>query len=592
MGRDSPRPIRRNDTNRFMGSPSLTHRPRPGLLENPALWDHDVSDPEQRDPDGSADHLASFAAPIVNVRWATTAVSSVLAAPEILAPHWLGVTALLAVMAYTLYRSIVPLKYSGSPLDQALLLAEVAFFWILIAATGFWQSPMVIAMSGVLVVAGFAGGFRMSLRIGAVTAISITMAELALTEWTGDDIAEAIQWTTLLLLIGMVAGYGRRISGEAKRKHSMALGRVGQLNDANTLLFNLHRLAQKLPASLDQNDVLDSSLVELRGLIDFDRALLVLVDETDHSLVVARQQALGVTGVLDASSLPVPARTCLSTWRTSFDHLGGSTPGLHPESRSGLFAPLAARDQLIGLVILESHKPNNYRERDKRVLQGLIEPMALAIDNARWFNRLRRVTVDEERSRIARELHDRVGQTLASLGFDIDGLIRHHDQGTDIGTELGELRNAVRLMTSEVRETLYDLRSDVRENKDFDQTFGEFACRVAERSNLNIRMDSDSSSRLPIQQEREMWRIAQEALINVERHAAAETVTVRWRCDQSQASLEVIDDGCGMTEKNAGRTDSYGIVGMRERADSIGAALEIISEPGEGTTVRCYLNQI
>ena len=576
-----------------MGSPSLTHRPRPGLLENPALWDLDVSDPEDRESDGTADHLASFAAPIVNVRWATTAVSAVLAAPELLAPHWLGVSALLAVVAYSLYRSLVPLRYDGSPLNQALLLAEVAFFWILVAVTGFWQSPVIIAMSAVLVVCGFAGGFRMALRIGAVIALTITMAELALTDWTADDTAEAIQWTALLLLIGMGAGYGRRISGEATRKHSMALGRVGQLNDANTLLFNLHRLAQSLPASLDQNEVLDASLVELRGLFDFDRALLLLVDETDHSLSVARQQAFGVTGTVNPASLPRPARTCLSTWRTSRNTLDqATTPGLHLESRSGLYAPLAARDQLIGLVILESHKPHLYTERDKRVLQGLIEPMALAIDNARWFHRLRRVTLDEERSRIARELHDRVGQTLASIGFDIDGLIRHHEQGTDIGTELGELRNAVRLMTSEVRETLYDLRSDVREDKDFDQTFGEFACRVAERSNLNIQMDSNASCRLPIQQEREMWRIAQEALINVERHAAANKVTVRWRCDQSQASLEVIDDGRGMTEKNAGRTDSYGIVGMRERADSIGAALEIISEPGEGTTVRCYLSQI
>ncbi|MEM7326784.1 MAG: histidine kinase [Actinomycetota bacterium] len=575
-----------------MGSPATSHRPRPGLLENPALWDLDVSDPEDGEVDGSTDHLASFAAPIVNVRWATTAVSAVLGAPTLLAPQWLGISALLAVTAYSLYRSLNPLRYSGSPRDQAFLLAEVGFFWVLIALTGFWQSPFIIAMSSVLVASGFAGGFRMAMRIGAVTALTITVAELGFTDWAPGETTDAIRWTTLLLLIGMVAGYGRRISGEATRRHSMALGRVGQLNDANTLLFNLHRLAQSLPASLDQNEVLDSSLLELRRLIEFDRALLILVDETDDTLVAARQQAFGITGIVDRTSLPRPARTCLSTWRTSRNSLDDTTPGLHPESRSGLYAPLAARNRLIGLVILESHRQNHFQERDKRLLQGLIEPMALAIDNARWFGRLRRVSVDEERSRIARELHDRVGQTLASLGFDIDGLIRHHDQGDDIGTELGDLRDAVRRMTSEVRETLYDLRSDVREDKDFEQTFGEFAGRVAERSNLTIKMDSEATCRLPIQQEREMWRIAQEALINAERHAAATNVTVRWRCNRVQASLDVIDDGRGMTEKNAGRADSYGIVGMRERADSIGAALEIISKPGEGTTVRCYLNQI
>ena len=516
-----------------MGSPKLIQRQRPGLLENPALWDLDVSEPADPEIDKPGDQLANFSAAVVNVRWATTAVSAVLAAPEILSRHWIGISALVAVVAYTLYRSMVPLRYSGSPADQALFLAEVVFYWSLTAVTGFWQSPMVIAMSGVVVVAGFAGGFRMALRLGAVIAVSISITELAFTEWTAEDMTDAVQWTSLLLLIGMVAGYGRRISGEATRKHSMALGRLGQLTDANSLLFNLHRLAQSLPASLDKNEVLDSSLVELRRLLEFDRALLVLVEDTDQSLVVARQQAFGLSGAITRDTLPVAARQCLETWQTTFNNDLHKGSGLHPDSRSGMWAPLVARDRLIGLVILESRRPQQYSERDRQALQGFIEPMALAIDNARWFSRLRRASVDEERSRIARELHDRVGQTLASLGFDIDRLLRHHQNGSDIGEDLSHLRDAVRSMTSEVRETLYDLRSDVAENKDFDQTFGEFARRVAERSGLDIQIESTATTRLPLQQEREMWRIAQEALINVERHAEATTVSVQWNCNPS-----------------------------------------------------------
>jgi len=88
-----------------------------------------------------------------------------------------------------------------------------------------------------------------------------------------------------------------------------------------------------------------------------------------------------------------------------------------------------------------------------------------------------------------------------------------------------------------------------------------------------------------------MWRIAQEALTNVERHAAATKVRILWRSNGKAAALEVADNGKGFPPGRAGRLDSYGILGMRERASSIGATLDIISAPGEGTRVRCYLAQ-
>lgn len=86
-----------------------------------------------------------------------------------------------------------------------------------------------------------------------------------------------------------------------------------------------------------------------------------------------------------------------------------------------------------------------------------------------------------------------------------------------------------------------------------------------------------------------MWRIAQEALTNVERHAQARKVRIVWRCNGSAAALEVLDDGIGFPEGRSGRLDSYGIVGMRERASSIGATLELVSAHNKGTRVRCLL---
>jgi signal transduction histidine kinase len=218
-----------------------------------------------------------------------------------------------------------------------------------------------------------------------------------------------------------------------------------------------------------------------------------------------------------------------------------------------------------------------------------MEPAALAIDNARWFARLRTVGADEERTRIARDLHDRIGQSLAYLAFELDRIVKANTKGDDVTKHLDRLRTDVRGVIGEVRDTLYDLRTDVTDEQDLAQTLRDFLDRVQARSDLDIRLDAQTSGRLPLLQERELWRVAQEAVTNVERHAQASKVAVTWRCDGSRAVLIVADDGIGFPAGRAGRLDSYGIIGMRERAASIGAALDISSEPGVGTTIRCEI---
>ena len=103
-----------------------------------------------------------------------------------------------------------------------------------------------------------------------------------------------------------------------------------------------------------------------------------------------------------------------------------------------------------------------------------------------------------------------------------------------------------------------------------------------------MRFTYQEEARLPLLQERELWRIAQEAVTNVEHHAKGSSLAVRWRYDGVEAVLEVVDDGKGFSVGRDGRTDSFGITGMRERADAIGATLEVLSGRG-GTTVRCRL---
>ncbi len=542
--------------------------------------------------DDQRDRLEPFAPAILAIRWATTALSVSLAANVVNDADPFVIVGIIAIIANSAIRSVTPQRDNGGPKALGELFAELALYLVVVTVTGLWESPLIFSLMSTIVIAGFARGFAFGLRIAATSAAALTAASILVTPSADSAIIDAFRWSGVLLLVGVVAGYGRRISGEADRQHSIALGRMNRLADANALLFNLHRIAQTLPASLNQDEALDSTIARLRSLVSFDSAAILTLDESDGSWIVARRQAMAIGQLLDSSEIPGPVHQAISSHSVVvIDDLAVDGPGFNPGSRSAAYAPLMARGALIGVLCLEARDDHHFGERDVEVLRRYAEPAALAIDNARWFARLRSVGADEERTRIARDLHDRIGQSLAYLGFEVDRVIRRDENGEPVTSMLQQLNTDLRGVTGEVRETLYDLRTSVGDEKDFATTIEEFAARVALRSSIDIELDCDGADRLPILQERELWRIAQESLINIERHAQASLVEIKWRSDGTNALLSISDDGVGFPVGKAGRQDSYGLLGMRERASSIGATLELISSPGEGTTVRCFLAQ-
>ncbi len=540
------------------------------------------------------DQLEPFAPAVLAVRWATTVACLALSWPAFVSQDWSIIPWTGAILANTAIRTVTPLKYDGSTRATLNLLVEVGLNLLAVAATNSWDSPLVLALVNAVIVAAFARGFGFGIRIGAGSAIAVSVASLLQTSWTDADITTAGRWTTVLILGGIVAGYARRISWEAAQQHSLALSRLTRLADANTLLSTLHRVAQTLPASLDSDEVLDSAVTRLRGLLEFDSVAIMITDDTDRSLTVMKRAGAKTASRFAFAELPSAAQRAIRTRSAVVADVtadgDGDAIGLAASSTSAMYAPMLARGTLIGLIALERSKLDDFSTRDLEVVRAFVEPTALAIDNARWFSRIRTVGADEERTRIARDLHDRIGQALAYLAFELDRVVRRNEQDEPVGEALEELRAALRDVVTEVRDTLYDLRTDVDADKDFSAVMEEFSDRVSLRSDLDITLTCTRDRRLPLRQEREMWRIAQEALINVERHADAKRVNISWHCTGSSAELIVADDGAGFAD-DSGRADSYGLMGMRERAASIGAFLEFHSDKGEGTTVRCSLKE-
>lgn len=534
------------------------------------------------------DSLAPFRPAILAIRWGTLGVSLALSLPlnesqEVRTTAWAVVLAAIAV-----FRTVRPVQLRST----LGLLRDVSIETLLTTAavimTGGWGSSFAFCLVTIPIIVGLARGLW-GLAIAAAMVAAISTAEVLRDDELTSD---ASQWAAELVLVALIAGYARRILGENEEERSRNLSRIGQLADANALLFSLHRVAQSLPASLDIDEALDATMGRLHDLFDFDAAALLVLDDTDGSWLVARRHQMRLPGRLTTEELPRPLQraVALRTLVIEANLLASGGPGLAPSLTSGLYNVLVARGAVIGLVSIEHDKADHFTERDIELLEGFAEPAALALDNARWFGRLRTVGAEEERSRIARDLHDRIGQSLAYLAFELDRIVKYHSRGEDVGDPLVQLREDVRSVISEVRDTLYDLRTDVSEAQGFLTTLELFAARVRERAQFEIRVRAEDRGRLPIPQERELFRIAQEALVNVERHAKASHVTIVWRCDGRSAELFIIDDGVGFGVGRSGRLDSYGLMGMRERAASIGARLDIESSPGHGTRIRCRVN--
>lgn len=498
----------------------------------------------------------------------------------------MAVTVVLAV--YAGWRSFRPLRFvRGSTAHLVELTAEMGLALVAVVSTGYWGSPFAFCLVTPVVAAGFALGFGFALRLAAASGAAVAIpyhlrADEALAR-------VSVQWGTELILVALVAGYARRLFFEAEERTTQALSQMRRLSEANELLFELNRVAQALPASLDFGETVASTVHRVRELFAPEVIAILLRDDTSGSWPVAVADGVRLPKSLSDDAVPPPlARAARSTAAHMVEDLSSvGGPGLGYRSRSGMYAPLHARGVLIGLLAVE-HGSGQFDARALGLLDGVAQQAALALDNARWFGRLRTVGADEERTRIARDLHDRVGSSLAYLGFELDRIGRL-PAPEDVQDQISSLRQDVRRVLSEVREMLYDLRTDVSDTQDLVATLDDFLGRVGERSSATIAFHHEASRRLPLPQEREIWRIAQEAITNAERHGQASQITVRWLCNEGSVLLEVADNGVGFDPVSANRMDAYGMLGMRERADAIGASIEVTTAGGKGTTVRCWL---
>ena len=221
-------------------------------------------------------------------------------------------------------------------------------------------------------------------------------------------------------------------------------------------------------------------------------------------------------------------------------------------------------------------------EPDVAALAEAFNEMLDRLESERRESARRALMIQEdERRRIARELHDEVGQTLTGVMLQVEGLAPAIPE--NLHEQLDELRETARRGTEDVRRIASRLRPEALEDLGLQSALAALASAFGEQARVRVSRRLEPALTLSGEQELVVYRVAQEALTNIARHAGAKHVELRLQRQGSDTLLTVRDDGCGISIQTL--SSSHGIRGMRERAMLIAAPLTIGTPPGGGTEV-------
>jgi signal transduction histidine kinase len=266
----------------------------------------------------------------------------------------------------------------------------------------------------------------------------------------------------------------------------------------------------------------------------------------------------------------------------------GWWPRAHPLMSSFLGVPIASRAGIVAAFYLtDKVGADEFSGEDERLIEMLAPHAAIAIENARLYERSRELSAIEERNRLARDLHDSVVQKLFGVALAAESastlLERDRSQARGEVDRLGELAQEA---IAELRALVFQLRPAVVETDGLAAALRKHVEVLRRAHRLEIDLEVSGADRLRPGLDEEVFRIAQEALHNALRHSGASRIAVRLSEPDGLLSLSVEDDGVGFEPNAAGvRSRRLGLTSMEERASALGGTLSVRSRPGAGATI-------
>lgn len=382
-------------------------------------------------------------------------------------------------------------------------------------------------------------------------------------------------------------------------------GQTTQLKKRNRELAILNAVAHALNQSIDLPQALDAALENVADLLDLSTSWIWLIDEDTGDAYLAASRNL------PPALRDNPARMegwcyCLDTYRKG-DLKGAANVNVVACSRlkplisgtDGLrfhaSIPLYANRKKIGVLNVASPRWRKLSAEDLRLLNTVGDLVSIALERAQLFGKSVRLGALEERYRLARELHDTLGQGLAAILLRLETLDARLAADTDRTRLADTVRDTMALTRAtleEARRAVRDLRAAPLDNQSLADALNGLAQTVESETGLDVRFSDTGTRPLPVHIASGLYRMAQEALNNIVRHAGAQTVRIHLRTTPDRVCLTLEDDGRGFDPERIPE-DHYGLIGLNERARLLNGALTVESAPSKGTRldVRIPLEQ-
>lgn len=408
-----------------------------------------------------------------------------------------------------------------------------------------------------------------------------------------------------LLLVGIAVGlYGLRIRGERRRTAQLEALVRERTQSLEERTEEIERRSRELEALFRADEELDRYLSleeKFQGLVDIavdilhaDKGSLMIWDEASGVLRVKASNGFkpgttesmqfgpgeGIAGNVYASGEPIIVEDSRGDPRVTKSIID-------PEGiRSIMQVPIVVGGQIFGVFSADYMKPHAFTKYEERLLISFAQRAGQAIQNAQLFEQRRELAIVQERQRLARELHDAVTQTLFSASLIAEVLPRLWDRNQELARQqLDEVRLLTRGALAEMRALLLELRPETLVKAKIGDLLGQLGRALTGRTGVSVELKIEDEGAIPGEVRIALYRIAQEALTNIAKHAGASSVEIRFSARDNRVDMEIRDDGRGFNPASI-PPGHLGVGIMRERAENIKAQFEIQSEPGHGTELR------
>ncbi|HWQ14716.1 MAG TPA: GAF domain-containing sensor histidine kinase, partial [Roseiflexaceae bacterium] len=407
------------------------------------------------------------------------------------------------------------------------------------------------------------------------------------------DQVNAFTYEDVDLLEAVAAQVGGPISSARLYKEAQLLAE--QVRRRNKYLEVINTLARMAVSTLDVDRLLATVTAEIQQSFGYGHVELYTVDEGARELVLVAQagplapQAVGYRQPVEVGLLGRAFRSA-ATVRVDDVLLDPDYIRCQDEhaTRSDLCVPVMAGGRVMALLNLQSPRVGAFTDDDVAALETAADVLAGAIENARLYQRAQEAAVLEERSRLARDLHDSISQQLFSMTLTAQAARAQLDKNPSrAAAQLERLQETASAALAEMRALIFQLRPPGLSEQGLIATLQQHVAMLRRREGLTIDLFVSGEERDAKGIEQAMYRIAQEALNNVVKHAGACQVEVMLDLRPELVMMSISDDGRGFDPAAGNGSGRHlGLVSMHERASELGGRLEIQSAPGAGTRIQ------